>query len=257
MTTPKIHLSATFWRLGSEVWIEAECGMCMVPPDSPTLAEIPPSALHANPQLDRWVAELRSGAAGPRLAVSFDESAQTATIGGIAANYHGVRLVLSMWEGHPVHWHVRGETARALWKGKAIAQVRLEDGVAAEVARVMEVDGRLWAATASMCMCVESERAEILRRGADAVQRTGKMIAQARALFAAPPGPRHEPKPDGDGVWVGPARLQAMYHGSIEGRFPGCAWHATGPVDPVKAVRGGKLVAVVMPAPLSVKGGAS
>mgnify|MGYP000875861824 CR=1 FL=1 len=257
MSATKIHLNATFWRLGSEVWIEAECGMCMIPPDSPTLAEIPPSALHADPQLDRWVAELRSGAAGPRLAVSFNDAAQTATIGGIDVNYHGVRMILSMWEGHPLHWHVRGETARALWKGKAVAEVRLGGGVAAEAARVIEVDGRLWATTAHICLCVEGERAEILRGGVDSVQRTGNIIAQARALFVAPLGPRYEPKVDGDGVWIGPARLQAMYHGIIESRFHGCAWHATGPVDPVKAVRDGNLVAIVMPAPLSVKGGAS
>jgi hypothetical protein len=119
----KIHVSATFWRLGSDVWIEAKCGMVMLPPDSPMRAQIPDSALHADPDLDKWVAELRAGPAGPRLAVSLDDMRETASVGQAPVNYQGIKMVQSVWDGRPLYWHARGETVRALWKGKAIASV--------------------------------------------------------------------------------------------------------------------------------------
>jgi hypothetical protein len=129
MNGDKIHLSATFWRLGPEVWIEAECGLVMLPPNSPMRAQIPDNALHTDPDLDKWVAELRAGVAGPRLAVSVDDAAEAASVGQAPVDYQGIKMTQSIWEGHQIHWHARGDTVRALWKGKAIAEVKCTGGI--------------------------------------------------------------------------------------------------------------------------------
>jgi len=250
-----IHLDATFWKLGSEVWIEATCGMVMIPPDSQMLTQIPPDALHADKELDNWVAELRTGPAGPRLKATVDETAGTARIGTIPADYEGVRLVLSVWEGHHVHWHVRGEAARALWKGKAIAEVPFEEGMHADPAKMIEVDGCLWISTMHFCMRVEYAREKLMTEVAGKVMRKGSVVSALRKLVTADPGPQYNPRPEGDAVWIGPARLRAKYHGVIAGRFVGSTWHATGAAEPVRALHNERVVAIVMPAPLLVEGG--
>lgn len=257
MKDEKIHVSATFWRLGSDVWIEAKCGMVMLPPDSPMRAQIPDSALHADPDLDKWVAELRAGPAGPRLAVSLDDMRETASVGQAPVNYQGIKMVQSVWDGRPLYWHARGETVRALWKGKAIASVKCTEGISQVPVIMGLVDDVLWAIHGEFCLMVNDIRSTFKAEQWKRVMREGVHIDVVRGVLARHLGSRYEPRKEGEGVWIGPARLQEKYHAIVAGRYKGCEWHATGPNDPVLATQSGRPVAIVMPAPLNVKGGAA
>lgn len=257
MRDDEIHLDATFWRLGSEIWIEAECGMVMLPLDSPMRAQIPDSALRTDPDLDRWVAELRTGAAGPRLAVHLDDATETASVGHAPVEYQGVKMVQSVWEGRPIHWHARGDTVRALWKGKAVASVKCVDGTSQVAVMMGLVNNVLWMIHGEFCLMVDDLRPTFRAEEWKRVMREGVHIDVVRGVLARSLGSRYEPRKEGEAVWIGPARLQEKYHMIVASRYQGCEWHAVGPNDPVIATQSDRPIAIVMPAPLSVKGGAA
>lgn len=252
-----LRLDAEFFRHGTEVWIEAECGIVMVPPNCPQRAQIPDEALADDPELPEFVTALRAGSAGPRLAVTVDDDAKTASAAGIAIDYNGYRMVMSFWQGMPVHWHVRRDRMRVLWQGTAIAEVPCLNGTNAFHGMMAEVDGVLWMLNPEFCIMVDDMRPRLDKAAWKTVVRDGQPIDVTRGVLARPLGPPHEPRRDDAAkvVWIGPARLQALYFDMVAHRCKEATWHATGPGDPVVAALAEERIAVVMPCPFHVKGG--
>lgn len=252
-------IESTFFRNGSEVWIECEHAIVMLPSGHGALSEVPPNRIFDDADLTTWVHELRKGKAGRRIKIDVDEEKKSATIAGLPVSFTGYQIVAEVWKGKPIDWHLKEQSIRALYKGKAIAEIRFEEGAAAYEIWMVKADGKLWAVHPHWAMSMEAAQKEIESRGSEGIVTSGRMVNAIQKMLARSLSDSVDPREaDDEIVWIGPVRIQRCYYEMIKARSAKpLSWHEHGPTEPVVACLGGRRIGFIMPIATLSPGGSS
>lgn len=249
-------LDSMAYRVGKEVWLLTEHASFTLPPDNADIAQLPEEFIHSDPEIDEFVASLRSGNAGPRADVTVDhEKREALAWGRQPVDYEGYRQVTKMWEGHTLRWHSKGNKLRALYKGRAVAVINYAEGHGAYEALMAEVDGQLWLCNQHFCFAFPGS---IPKNAQHTIVRKGGPVEVLREILARPLPPASEPRADGPRLQIGSAFVPKLQVDMITFslKVP-LTWHAMGHTDPVVGSHGGKPMAIVMPIPVRSPGGSA
>lgn len=262
-----LEIECNAYRRGDEVWLSSANTTFRLP-INPEKDPPPPEqfGVRGNRDFESWHAELQSLACsneGIAVTIAKDTTARTATINGKhPLNFEGFHAVTTMWKNFSLEWKIVHDHVLALYEGKVVAHVDLEEGYTLVQMGVYRIDSDFWAAARQFAFV--SDPNMMLEGVAEQAASDGKVVEELRRFMATPMSAEVTCSGPTDGyMQIGPARVRLSHFKAVsvgvmhlkEKLKKDITWHATSHLSPVIARVDGRVVGIISPTFSMQKGG--